>query len=60
MRLAKDSKPDALISAGGGGTHDTAKGIATLLGEGGKIHDHQVIFDPPGADSRCLDHHGRC
>ena len=47
MRLAKDSKPDALVSVGGGSTHDTAKGIATLLGEGGKIHDHQVIFEPP-------------
>ena len=47
MRLAKDSKPDALVSVGGGSTHDTAKGIATLMGEGGKIHDHQVIFEPP-------------
>ena len=47
MRLAKDSTPAALVSVGGGSTHDTAKGIATLLGEGGKIHDHQVIFEPP-------------
>ncbi|PKB70245.1 MAG: hypothetical protein BZY77_00535 [SAR202 cluster bacterium Io17-Chloro-G5] len=47
MRLANDLKPDALDSVGGGSTHDTAKGISTLLGEGGKIHDHQVIFEPP-------------
>ena len=47
MRLAEEVKPDALGSGGGGSTHDTTKGIATLLGEGGKIHDHQVIFEPP-------------
>jgi len=47
MRLAEEVKPDALVSVGGGSTHDTTKGIATLLGEGGKIHDHQVIFEPP-------------
>lgn len=47
MRLADDLKPDALVSVGGGSTHDTTKGIATLMGEGGKIHDHQVIFEPP-------------
>ena len=47
MRLASEIKSDALVSVGGGSTHDTAKGIATLLGEGGTIHDHQVIFEPP-------------
>lgn len=47
MRLAEDLKPDALVSVGGGSTHDTTKGIATLMAEGGKIHDHQVIFEPP-------------
>ena len=47
IRLASEIKPDALVSVGGGSTHDTAKGIATLLGEGGTIHDHQVIFEPP-------------
>ena len=47
MRLAHDLKPDALVSVGGGSTHDTTKGIATLLGEGGTIRDHQVIFEPP-------------
>ena len=47
IRLAHDLKPDVLVSVGGGSTHDTTKGIATLLGEGGTIHDHQVIFEPP-------------
>ena len=47
MELVADLKPDALVSVGGGSTHDTTKGIATLLGEGGKIHDHQVFFEPP-------------
>ena len=47
MRLARDLKPDGLVSVGGGSTHDTTKGVATLLGEGGTIHDHQVIFEPP-------------
>ena len=47
MRLAGDLKPDGLVSVGGGSTHDTSKGIATLLGEGGTIHDYQVIFESP-------------
>ena len=47
MRLAERLKPDVLVSVGGGSTHDTTKGIATLLGEGGSIHDYQVIFEPP-------------
>jgi len=47
MRLAEDLKPDALVSVGGGSTHDTTKGIATLMAEGGNIHDYQVIFEPP-------------
>lgn len=47
MRLAGEIKPNVLVSVGGGSTHDTTKGIATLLGEGGTIHDHQVIFEPP-------------
>ncbi|PKB70817.1 MAG: hypothetical protein BZY87_09885 [SAR202 cluster bacterium Io17-Chloro-G6] len=46
-RLAGDLEPDGLVSVGGGSTHDTTKGIATLMGEGGSIQDHQVIFEPP-------------
>ena len=47
MRMAADAKHDVLVSVGGGSTHDTTKGIATLRGEGGKVHDHQVMFEPP-------------
>ena len=47
MRLAGNLRPDVLVSVGGGSTHDTSKGISTLLGEGGTIHDHQVHFEPP-------------
>lgn len=39
--------PAALVSVGGGSTHDTAKGMATLLAEGGDIHDYEVHFEPP-------------
>lgn len=44
---AREVKPDALISVGGGSTHDTTKGIALLLAEGGEIHDYEVQFTPP-------------
>ena len=47
VSVAKDLAPDVLISVGGGSTHDTTKGIATLLGEGGDIHDYETIFEPP-------------
>lgn len=45
--VAREVRPAALVSVGGGSTHDTAKGIATLLGEGGDIHDYEVHFEPP-------------
>jgi len=44
---ARDVEPDCLISVGGGSTHDTTKGIALLLAEGGEIHDYEVQFTPP-------------
>ena len=44
---ARELDPDALISVGGGSTHDTAKGIALLLAEGGEIHDYEIRFTPP-------------
>ena len=47
MAVARELQPEALISVGGGSTHDTAKGIATLLAEGGDIHDYEVRFEPP-------------
>jgi alcohol dehydrogenase len=47
MAVARELQPEALISVGGGSTHDTAKGIATLLAEGGDIHDYEAHFEPP-------------
>ena len=44
---AREAEPDILISVGGGSTHDTTKAMATLLGEGGDIHDYEIIFEPP-------------
>ena len=44
---ARDVNPDALVSVGGGSTHDTTKGVALLLAEGGDIHDFEVKFQPP-------------
>ena len=47
VEVARSLGLDALVSVGGGSTHDTTKGIATLLAEGGDIHDYEVIFQPP-------------
>ena len=47
MLVAREAQPEALVSVGGGSTHDTTKGIATLLGEGGDIHDYEIHFEPP-------------
>ena len=47
MAVARDLQPDALISVGGGSTHDTTKGIAILLAGGGGIHDYEIHFEPP-------------
>jgi len=47
-KLAKEVRADVLISLGGGSAHDTAKGIAVLIGEGGSnILDYCVVFEPP-------------
>ena len=45
--LARETGADALVSVGGGSTHDTTKGVATLLAEGGRIHDWEAHFEPP-------------
>jgi alcohol dehydrogenase len=47
VAVAQQLQPTALVSVGGGSSHDTAKGIATLLGEGGTIHDYETRFTPP-------------
>ena len=45
--MAQETQPDIFVSVGGGSTHDTTKAIATLLAEGGDIHDYEIIFEPP-------------
>jgi alcohol dehydrogenase class IV len=47
VQMAKETRPDVFISVGGGSTHDTTKAMATLLAEGGDIHDYEIIFEPP-------------
>ena len=47
VAVAQETQPDILISVGGGSTHDTTKAMATLLAEGGDIHDYEIIFEPP-------------
>ena len=72
VEMAKEVQPDVFISVGGGSTHDTTKAMATLLAEGGDIHDYAIIFEPPdritvpstpspqGADTERAHHHGMC
>lgn len=45
-QLVTDMKQYVPVSVGGGIAHDTTKGLATLLGEGGSIHDRRVILEP--------------
>jgi len=47
VAMAKEVQPDVFISVGGGSTHDTTKAIATLLAEGGDLHDYAIRFEPP-------------
>ncbi len=47
VALAHELQPEALVSVGGGSTHDTCKGIAMVLAEGGDIHDYEMRFEPP-------------
>ncbi len=45
--LAREHAIDGLVALGGGSASDTAKGIAILLGEGGRIEEHASTFIPP-------------
>ena len=47
VEAARQARPAALVSVGGGSSHDTAKGMATLLAQGGRIHDYETRFTPP-------------
>ncbi len=47
LEVAVAMQPEALVSVGGGSSHDTAKGLATLLAQGGRIHDYETRFTPP-------------
>ncbi len=47
LEAAVAMQPEALVSVGGGSSHDTAKGLATLLAQGGRIHDYETRFTPP-------------
>lgn len=42
-----DSTLDALLAFGGGSASDTAKAVAVLLAEGGRLEDHCSTFEPP-------------
>jgi alcohol dehydrogenase class IV len=39
--------PDVIVSAGGGSSHDLAKGVAVLLAYGGNLLDYCLSFVPP-------------
>jgi len=48
--VAKDlklSKCDAIVALGGGSVSDSAKALAMLLAEGGRLVDHVTRFTPP-------------
>ena len=70
VEMARELQPDVFISVGGGSTHDTTKAMATVLAEGGDIHDYAITFEPPDritvpptpltqtADTERAHHHG--
>ena len=45
--MARDLRVDGIVAIGGGSASDTAKGIAILLAEGGRIEEHASRFVPP-------------
>ncbi|MGE0314440.1 MAG: iron-containing alcohol dehydrogenase family protein [Lautropia sp.] len=45
--LAGERAIDLLLAVGGGSASDTAKAIAIVLAEGGRLADHANVFTPP-------------
>ncbi len=43
FKVWQDEKCDALVSLGGGSSHDCAKGVGLLAANGGRIHDYEGI-----------------
>ncbi|MCL0063545.1 iron-containing alcohol dehydrogenase [Peptococcaceae bacterium] len=43
FKIWQTEKCDALVSLGGGSSHDCAKGIGLLAANGGKIHDYEGV-----------------
>lgn len=43
LRVFQDNNCDAIISLGGGSSHDCAKGIRIVAANGGKIHDYEGV-----------------
>ncbi|MBO8138196.1 MAG: iron-containing alcohol dehydrogenase [Desulfotomaculum sp.] len=43
FKVWQEEKCDAIVSLGGGSSHDCAKGIGLLAANGGKIHDYEGV-----------------
>ena len=43
FKVWNEEKCDAIISLGGGSSHDCAKGVGLLAANGGKIHDYEGV-----------------
>ncbi|MEG6616843.1 iron-containing alcohol dehydrogenase [Peptococcaceae bacterium 1198_IL3148] len=43
FKVWQDEKCDAIVSLGGGSSHDCAKGVGLLAANGGKIHDYEGV-----------------
>lgn len=46
-RVVRQAAVDGLVAVGGGSASDTAKAIAILAAEGGRLEDHATRFVPP-------------